>query len=270
MPAKDTEKRRRCKRERDRRLAEERIAAGLCPKCGVSAPEPERRLCAECGERRRRADRARYARAKASGAVYGGKCAEAKRRSARAGSKRRYHERLSAGTCVRCGVRSPAEGRSRCEPCLDRRNAGERELWAARRSDGRCGACGVRSPAEGRSRCEACAKLQVGRPSRRAYARKIYSRRRARKLCTECGAPAGSASRCEPCARRSYVRSGEHRGLPAWPARFTVIEIDTGVCHGSFDSEAEVAACLVFAKLGHDQVEIVSDTSAMTRYAAWP
>ena len=39
----------------------------------------------------------------------------------------------------------------------------------------------------------------------------------------------------------------------------------TGVCHGSFDSEAEVAACLVFAKLGHDQVEMVSDASAMTR-----
>ena len=39
-----------------------------------------------------------------------------------------------------------------------------------------------------------------------------------------------------PCARRSYARSPEHRGLPVWPARFTVIEIDTGVCHGSFDS----------------------------------
>ena len=97
----------------------------------------------------------------------------------------------------------------------------------------------------------------------------MYARRRARNLCTDCGAWAGNAARCEPCARRSYVRSGEHRGLPAWPARFTVIEIDTGECHGSFDSEAEVAACLVFAKLVPDQVEIVSDTSAMTRYAAW-
>ena len=66
----------------------------------------------------------------------------------------------------------------------------------------------------------------------------------------ECGAMSS------PARRRSYVRSGEHRGLPAWPARFTVIEIDTGECHGSFDSEAEVAACLVFARLGRDQVEI--------------
>ena len=268
MPAKDPEKQRRCRRGRDRRLAEERIAAGTCPKCGASPPEPDRRLCAECGEKRRRADRARYARAKASGALYGGKRADAKRRSGRAGSKRRYHERHAAGTCVRCGVRPPTEGSSRCEPCRSRRNDGDKQRWAARRSDGRCGACGGPAPL-GAARCEACARLQAGRPSRRDYARKMYWRRRARKLCTECGAPAGNASRCEPCARRSYVRSGEHRGLPAWPARFTVIEIDTGVCHGSFDSEAEVAACLVFAKLGHDQVEIVSDTSAMTRYAAW-
>ena len=268
MPAKDPEKRRRCTRERDRRLAEERIAAGTCPKCGAAPPEADHRLCAECGEKRRRADRARYARAKASGALYGGKSAEAKRRSGRAGSKRRYHARRAAQLCAKCGQRPPAQGRSRCEACLDRRNGWEREQWAVRRGQGACGACG--DPAQdGAARCKTCARLQAGRPSRREYARKMYWRRRARKLCTECGAPAGNASRCEPCALRSYLRSSEHRGLPAWPARFTVIEIDTGVCHGSFDSEAEVAACLVFAKLGHDQVEIVSDTSAMTRYAAW-
>ena len=65
------------------------------------------------------------------------------------------------------------------------------------------------------------------------------------------------------------MRSPEHRGLPVTAPRFTVIEIDTGVDHGTYDSPAEVAACLAFAKLGPDDVEIVSDTSAMTRYAAW-
>ena len=75
-------------------------------------------------------------------------------------------------------------------------------------------------------------------------------------------------ARCPDCARRSYVRSPEHRGPPVTAPRFTVIEIDTGVCHGSFDSAVEVAACPVFARLGPDQVEIVSDASAMTRYAA--
>ena len=94
--------------------------------------------------------------------------------------------------------------------------------------------------------------------------------RRQPALIASCaGIPTKGAARCPDCARRSYVRSPEHRGLPVSAPRFTVIEIDTGACHGSFDSEAEVTAHLVFAKLGHDQVEIVSDTSAMTRYAAW-
>ena len=178
MPAKDPEKQRPCRRERDRRLREERIAAGTCPKCGASPPEPDRRLCAECGEKRRRADRARYARAKASGALYGGKRSDAKRRSGRAGSKRRYHARRAAQLCAKCGQRPPAQGRSRCEACLDRRNDRERELWAVRRAQAACGACG--DPAQdGAARCKTCARLQAGRPSRREYARKIYSRRRA-------------------------------------------------------------------------------------------
>ncbi len=69
---------------------------------------------------------------------------------------------------------------------------------------------------------------------------------------------------CESCARRSYVRSAEHRGLPAWPARFAVIETDAAECHGSFDSEAELVTCLVFARRGRDQVEIVGDAEYFT------
>ena len=268
MTVKDAEKRRRCERERYRRLTAERVAAGLCPKCGASPPEPERRLCAACGERRRAADRRRYAAARKAGVPYGGKSADVCRRKARAKSKRRYHARRSAQLCAKCGHRPPARGRSRCEACLDKRNGAERARWESRRAASRCGKCGEPVP-DGGSRCRGCAALQAGRPSRKAYARKMYSRRRAKNLCTDCGAPAGNASRCEPCARRSYVRSSEHRGLPPWPALFTVIEIDTGVDHGTYDSPAEVAACLAFAKLGPDDVEIVSDTSAMTRYAAW-
>ena len=71
MPAKDPEKQHPCRRERDRRLAAERVAAGFCPKCGAARPEPERRMCAECNRKRREADRARYARAKAEGRLYG-------------------------------------------------------------------------------------------------------------------------------------------------------------------------------------------------------
>ena len=69
---------------------------------------------------------------------------------------------------------------------------------------------------------------------------------------------------------RSFVRSAEHRGTPTWPARFTVIETATAVDHGTFESEAEVAACLVFARPGPDDVEIVPDASPAARFAAWP
>ena len=54
-------------RERFRRRSGERIARGLCPRCGERPPEPERRLCAPCAEKRNRASRARDARLRAAG-----------------------------------------------------------------------------------------------------------------------------------------------------------------------------------------------------------
>ena len=83
----NTEKARACERRRYRRKTAERLAAGLCPACGKAPPEPERRLCAECAEKKRAGDRRRYAEAKASGALYGGKSAELRRRNGRARSK---------------------------------------------------------------------------------------------------------------------------------------------------------------------------------------
>ncbi len=53
-------------------------------------------------------------------------------------------------------------------------------------------------------------------------------------------------------------------GLPAWPPSYTVIELETGVDLGSFEHEAEVAACLAFAGLRPDQVEIRSDANLMS------
>ena len=57
--------------------------------------------------------------------------------------------------------------------------------------------------------------------------------------------------------------------MPALPACYTVIELATGEDHGTFDSVAEVAACLAFAKLGPDDVEIVSDVQPIASFAAW-
>ena len=44
-----------------------------------------------------------------------------------------------------------------------------------------------------------------------------------------------------------------------------MIELDTGTVHGPFDSKAEAAASLVFAKLSLHEVEIVSDALSPLR-----
>ena len=213
MAYKDPETERACQRRCYRRVTDERTAQGLCPKCGKAEPEPGRRLCRRCGGKRRAADRARYAKAKAAGLAYGGGNVEAKRKAARAKTKRRYDARRAAGLCTKCGKRPPVEGSMSCGACKAARNARERTQWDERRAAGLCGACGVPSPS-GTARCESCAAIQAGRPSRKLNGRKRYARRRARNLCTDCGAWAGNAARCDPCARRSYARSAEHRGLP--------------------------------------------------------
>ena len=47
-----------------------------------------------------------------------------------------------------------------------------------------------------------------------------------------------------------------------------MIEIATGVCHGTYDSEMEVAACLAFARLSRDEVEVIADASPMAGFTA--
>ena len=85
----------------------------------------------------------------------------------------------------------------------------------------------------------------------------------------DCGRPAGLAARCEPCARRSWHSSGEHKGLPVYPPRYTVVELATGEEHGPWDSWEEVAMCLAFEKLSREEVEIIEDASVMATITAW-
>ena len=95
--------------------------------------------------------------------------------------------------------------------------------------------------------------------SKNVRGRRRYVRRRVRGLCIDCAAPSQGAARCPECARRSYLRSDEHRGLPVLPPRFTVIEIATGANHGTWDRWEDVVMCLAFAKLSRDQVELIPD-----------
>ena len=271
MPRRDPERAREYERERAHRETEARRAAGLCTKCGQAPAVEGRASCEPCLEKRRAGDRASYAAGKAAGLKYGGANAEAKRRSGRLKSKRRQKARREAGLCIRCGEQPPVEGGTTCAPCRDRRQAAERQQYHERRAEGLCTRCG--GPVlDGLSRCAPCAVIEEASkcPQRKnERSRKLYAERRARGLCTSCGAPSHGAACCAPCAERSYHRSDHFRGIPVWDPSFTVIELDTGRELGTFDSEADVALCLVFEKLHRDQVEVLSDASPMSSFTAW-
>ena len=252
-------------RERYRRRTAERLARGMCPRCGEARPVPDHSLCQSCGDKRRQAERARCAKARAAGILYAGRDAERCRRSASDRSKRRDGARRDAGLCTRCGKQEPVEGRTVCEPCREARGEREREQYAARRDAGECGKCGAPAP-DGSARCERCARSAAKssrKKAKNARSRQRYVRRRVRGLCIDCATPSQGAARCPECARRSYLRSDEHRGLPILPPRYTVIEIATGDDHGTWDSMAEVAMCLAFARLSREDVEVISDVSPM-------
>lgn len=273
MPYKDPDRGRQRERVRYKRLTAERRARGLCPKCGQAPPAPGRRLCESCGENQRAADRARYARGKARGMYYGGRDPESRRRNARERSRKRLHGRRDAGLCTRCGQSPPVEGGAVCETCREARRAAERALYASRRSSNLCGRCGGEVlpkgnfSLEGASLCGPCAARETRRhrEKKNAASRGRYAYRRAQSLCTDCGDHAqGGAARCEPCAYRSYSRSAEHRGLPLYPPRYTVVELATGEEHGTWDSWEEVAMCLAFARLSREEVEVVVDAPLMS------
>ena len=196
-------------------------------------------LCQCCGDKRRKAERARSAKARAAGILYGGRDAERCRRSASDRSKRRDRARREAGLCTRCGKQKPVKGGTVCEPCREVRREREREQYAARRAAGECGRCSALAPDDSAC-CERCAR-SVAKPSRKkaknVRSHRRYVRCRVRGLCIDCAAPSQGAARCPKCARRSYLRTDEHRGLPILPPSYTVIEIATGDDHGYLEQD---------------------------------
>ncbi len=270
-PRRDPVKARMYRRERSRRETAARQAEGLCTKCGKEPPVTGRSSCEPCLEKRREAGRVRYAAGKAAGKPYGGANADAKRRTARAASRKRQKERQQAGLCIRCGKRPPVEGGTACTPCRERRQQAERRRYAERKAAGCCTRCG-RPAFDGLARCGPCAAIEAAsRPPERknAASRRRYAERKTAGLCTDCGAPSQGAARCADCAEKSYHGSAYFKGIPVWDPTWTVVELATGREHGPFDSEMEVAACLAFAKLGREQVEVLCDAPVTASFTGW-
>ncbi len=271
LPRRDPAREREYAREHTRRQTEARKAEGLCTVCGKAPAAPGRVSCEPCLEKRRASDRAKYAAGKAAGKPYGGADPEVRRRAARARGRRRREAWREAGLCLRCGNPPAVEGGTICSPCQEKRRAKARRKYAERRAAGLCTKCG--SPAfGGLTYCGPCAAIRDARrpaEQKNAESRRRYARRKAAGLCTDCGAPSQGAARCVPCAERSYHRSAYFKGIPVWDPSWTVIEIATGEALGTFDSEADVALCLAFAKLRRDQVEVLHDASPMSSLTSW-
>ena len=85
----------------------------------------------------------------------------------------------------------------------------------------------------------------------------------------DCKAPSQGAARCPDCARRSYLRSGEHRGLPAGPPTFFVVETDTGATLSEWETLAEARASVAFARMDPDTVTIEVDVPLMATLTSW-
>ena len=75
----------------------------MCSRCGKAPPESGLNLCGGCSEKRRAADKARRARARALGKPYAGRDPVKCRRSDRDGDRRRRRARREAGLCSNCG-----------------------------------------------------------------------------------------------------------------------------------------------------------------------
>ena len=261
-PRRDIDKRRMADRERYRQAAEDRAARGVCRRCGKREPAPERSLCSRCGEKVRSMARARYHKNRSAGRRYGGRPAESRRRSARIRSERRRKEWTEAGLCTRCGSREPVEGGTTCAPCRARRQARERERYAGLKAAGICVKCAATPTFDGAALCLACSAVEAasGRMDRKnAASRERYRALRDRNRCTPCGAPSHGASRCPPCAERSYTRSAHFRGIPRWDPEFTVVDLATMEEHGPFASRADADACAAFLKLPPGGFEVIAE-----------
>ena len=255
---------RKAEYRRARQRAVDRVARGLCGKCGLHEHEPDRRLCAGCGEQARRVERKRYAKARAAGLTYGRTSPHGKRRQARIRSRKRRQARRDANVCVRCARHRPVPGGASCEDCLIARRAAEKAIYSARRSAGRCVRCNT-TTFEGVPLCGPCAVIDARRqPGRNAAARRRYDDRRVRQICTHCAkAPSFGASRCESCARKAYARSEHVRGLPVYGSEFTVVHAASGETLGVFEHWEDVVLCLSFARQSFDDVEILQEHAPM-------
>lgn len=146
-------------------LYDRRKGAGLCVRCGLVAPRPNRANCEDCGRRAVLAIRAQQRKKNAEG-----KCARCgkdgrpnrticNRCSATQEERRTVaaRERKQAGLCIRCGKRPHRPDRFECNACATKVNTKTRMERKRRIAEGVCPDCRHRPPRQGLLLCAQCA-----------------------------------------------------------------------------------------------------------------
>ena len=183
--------------------------------------------------------------------------------------RKKSDARKAKGLCVRCGKVPPRPERTECAGCA--RKASERlrrggdadrvrtKYWA-RIEAGLCTKCGLVPPLEGARLCAGC------RDKTNARAQALRTERKAKGLCTDCGAPSLGQRLCDPCAAKAQHARTRWETVPVWEPRFAVYSATTGDLLETLDSREDVALFLAFAKLDRDEVEVVTDAPLSAAY----
>lgn len=127
---------------------QERIAAGLCGKCG-GEKDTDGALCQGCREQ-----------------------------AAERAAKRRATNKAE-GKCPSCGKRKVAKGKSKCRKCLDYQAEKQKDRASEWKQQGLCQSCGA-TPKEGRTLCQSCIDERSQTSSRH------YRERKAAGTCCFC------------------------------------------------------------------------------------
>lgn len=226
---------RNAERARERRAA--KFARGECAKCPAPA-QPGKTRCAPCDSKHRAHD-------------------------ARRDHKGREAARKARGMCGHCGARPPAEGKTRCQRCLDR----AKRNYRARVEAGRCPQCGVEHDREA-TECASCAAKHAARDAR------LAAERREAGLCGRCGGPNPRnvlAAMCASCS--DLLADYKARGIPCADLQDSSglwsVTSEAGQCFGTWATEGEARAAAWFSRqdgafVEHDD----SDAAAFARIAA--
>jgi hypothetical protein len=153
----------------------ERIAKGLCGKCGA-ANNNGSSLCDSCKEKERK--RATVKRAK----------------------------NAAAGKCINCGSPVSTRSKTKCDNCLDGALRSVKSSRQKRKAVGKCQSCGQRDAMPGKTVCKPCSQRMTD------FRMKQYAEFKAAGLCPGCGRePVPGYKQCQKCRDKDTADKARYK-----------------------------------------------------------